>query len=112
VHEQYLTYTVLQVHQCGLDVTTVAMAHIYFETVVQCKAVCKSNRKPYAAACLTLAQKFNTSDKPSVTAARVRRLFKRLEETFRISHRDIVQARNWVQCHCIQLLPIGLSVTL
>eukprot|EP00038_Savillea_parva_P028033 m.62862 g.62862 ORF g.62862 m.62862 type:complete len:417 (-) comp8117_c0_seq2:35-1285(-) len=72
----------------GLEVGTVALAHVYFEQLVASGRVGKPNRKFVAAACLVLATKFWES-KDDVRDG-LQALFRALQDQWQMSSAEII----------------------
>ncbi|XP_053499417.1 CDK5 and ABL1 enzyme substrate 2 isoform X3 [Ictalurus furcatus] len=72
--------------ECGLQPVTIAMAYVYFEKLVLQGRLNKPNRKLVSAVCVLLAAKISSDLKK----LEVKQLIDKLEERFRISHRELI----------------------
>ncbi|TSR39569.1 CDK5 and ABL1 enzyme substrate 2 [Bagarius yarrelli] len=72
--------------ECGLQPVTIAMAYVYFEKLVLQGRLNKPNRKLVSAVCVLLAAKISSDLKKQ----EVKQLIDKLEERFRISHREFI----------------------
>ncbi|XP_051961920.1 LOW QUALITY PROTEIN: CDK5 and ABL1 enzyme substrate 2-like [Xyrauchen texanus] len=72
--------------ESGLQPVTIAMAFVYFEKLVLQGRLNKQNRKLVTAACLLLAAKISSDLKKQ----EVKQLIVKLEESFRISRRELI----------------------
>eukprot|EP00055_Hartaetosiga_balthica_P003893 m.9337 g.9337 ORF g.9337 m.9337 type:complete len:377 (+) comp3431_c0_seq1:85-1215(+) len=76
--------------RCKMQISTVALAHYFFETLVLQGWVTKPTRKLIPACCILLAFKFNSEERPSLVKLQLKPFFKICEEKWRLSQSDIL----------------------
>jgi hypothetical protein len=76
-----------------IDLSTVALAYVYFEKLFMRKALVRANRKMVAGACLLLATKINDNKEVKLPA-----LLNSLERWLQIPVSDVLKAEFWVFC--------------
>ncbi len=82
----------------GLEVSTAALAIVYFEKLVFKGLVSKSNRKLVMSVCLVLAFKFNEANQEKET---LKFLLDDIERVQSLSPKQVLQSEIYIFCHLL-----------
>ncbi|KAF0716268.1 Aste57867_2928 [Aphanomyces stellatus] len=99
----------LMCHRTHLDISSVALACVYFEKLVLANYVNKANRKLYMSVCLLLAVKFNEPRAMDDMLGVIKKLLVEIDQVHSIPARDVLAAEFKIYAQLSFALHVQLS---